>query len=637
MLFEENRCRFKLSSMLWSGSNLLINKGIIHQIFTFQRSCKSSGAKGDPLGVKLRDLLRKYAKMSPFNRNVLVPQHASLEHATNVHSNIREPSSSAIYSIPSDDTIEIIRELSESILRRESSQENAHEHRGKSNGDSVSFSILGQFLHLCELFGGFDRKYHPDHTTVSYNLAFSQKLQEMTARENHFLTADTVSNSDCTFYIAYTAARLVRCVLSSRSTVQLDLKCRSKFISALCRVGDLTVAGELIIQAAKNRTLKKRDLEPIILHTQNKFVTDYVRRLAKEHDITLEDWVYGILLQPSTQDGDAAEIHELLTEMQDDHPIMDPRNFEKLKHVSHYMSPTLCRNESQISKSSNVAPNSAEKAFVSRRTLHGFCNVCLRPLKLFPFSDNLRAELLRDIQQIPLIRPKSRDVVDRFFSKLRSTPMDIIVDGANVGYSGLCRGPDSDDICSVPERLRPPALVSHREPPTNFHIWFEHIEAILQCAAQHNLRPVVMLHQRHVQRNLLWDKYHSLVARWEKHGLLIPTPNGIEDDICWLYAAVFHSTTLRRVYVVTNDLMRDHHFSLLSRRSFMRWRDTCRVRYKLFPPGTVARLEFPLPYSNTMQFDETSRNWHIPVAPEKPSDEEFNAKWYCVQIASVRK
>lgn len=46
------------------------------------------------------------------------------------------------------------------------------------------------------------------------------------------------------------------------------------------------------------------------------------------------------------------------------------------------------------------------------------------------------------------------------------------------------------------------------------------------------------------------------------------------DDWYWLYAAVYIGG---RVLVLTNDEMRDHHFSMLSHRSFQRWKERHQV------------------------------------------------------------
>ncbi|CAN0405306.1 unnamed protein product, partial [Laminaria digitata] len=46
------------------------------------------------------------------------------------------------------------------------------------------------------------------------------------------------------------------------------------------------------------------------------------------------------------------------------------------------------------------------------------------------------------------------------------------------------------------------------------------------------------------------------------------------DDWYWLHAAVY---TGGKVLVLTNDEMRDHHFSMLSHRSFQRWKERHQV------------------------------------------------------------
>ena len=69
--------------------------------------------------------------------------------------------------------------------------------------------------------------------------------------------------------------------------------------------------------------------------------------------------------------------------------------------------------------------------------------------------------------------------------------------------------------------------------------------------------PLIILHCRHLHPKAVPADCVSLVAQWKAENLIYETPRGANDDWFWLYTAV----TLR-CYVVTNDLMRDHHFQV---------------------------------------------------------------------------
>jgi len=76
----------------------------------------------------------------------------------------------------------------------------------------------------------------------------------------------------------------------------------------------------------------------------------------------------------------------------------------------------------------------------------------------------------------------------------------------------------------------------------------------------------------------------------ELEGLLYSVPsNRVDDDWYWLYAAISPAQSAATVqpYVITNDLMRDHKFSLLHSDSFMRWRNAQIVYFSLNRPGYI--------------------------------------------------
>ena len=180
----------------------------------------------------------------------------------------------------------------------------------------------------------------------------------------------------------------------------------------------------------------------------------------------------------------------------------------------------------------------------------------------------------------------------------------------------------------------------------------------------------------------------EIVARWQREGLVYRVPMGNNDDWFWLYAAVTQpepsrtilpppraaATTAataaataaasssrgggsdspsaaasaitasapvgyRGVLVVSNDYMRDHHFSMLHARSFLKWRErhqtTFHFAWDKAAGGFLPVFQFPRVYSHRMQgtgssssggsdcsgdgatdahLELSQRTWHFPIA-----------------------
>ena len=112
----------------------------------------------------------------------------------------------------------------------------------------------------------------------------------------------------------------------------------------------------------------------------------------------------------------------------------------------------------------------------------------------------------------------------------------------------------------------------------------------------------------------------SIVGRWQREGLVYRVPPGNNDDWFWLYAAVTQPAPTRSlvpsgggvpdngyrgVLVVSNDYMRDHHFSMLAPRSFLKWRERHQATFSFawdhVERGLLPTFRFPRVYSHRMQ------------------------------------
>ena len=89
--------------------------------------------------------------------------------------------------------------------------------------------------------------------------------------------------------------------------------------------------------------------------------------------------------------------------------------------------------------------------------------------------------------------------------------------------------------------------------------------------------------------------------------------------------------------VVSNDEMRDHHFGMLSPRSFLRWKERhvvhfsfCKKKKNLEP-----ELEYPPSYSIAIQ-DHPGRSWLFPCSEAAGGGQGGSREWLLVRPAEAK-
>lgn len=222
-----------------------------------------------------------------------------------------------------------------------------------------------------------------------------------------------------------------------------------------------------------------------------------------------------------------------------------------------------------------------------------------------------------------------------------------------------------DDACSetVSGSLPPPSSRKGKQrSAVDVQLDFPLIDQALQMAMSvHGFkRPLILLHQRHCNPGRLSPQNAALLAAWQQAKRVYTTPHGANDDGWWLYAALFLSRAKDNasspfgssssrpsihqdsddsapvwsggsmekrqgtgdggVFVLTNDLLRDHLFKLLSPRSLTRWREHYCVRFRCERVEEKTHLvwEWPPPYSRAPQ-ERTVRLRSAAAAPTPPS------------------
>ena len=362
-------------------------------------------------------------------------------------------------------------------------------------------------------------------------------------------------------------------------------------------------------------TLKVRDIRAFLRYNTNVGIAEFMLYFAQRNSIPLQSGDFEFVL---------LGIKKAKLSLESRHVLL--RHMQNVTHTISLQIIEFLRIQSQLMEIKlfhlKIHGPSLPKHGIARLAI---CNKCGAQLLRSPLNVKFRDKVLLEIRE-KCYRRANKHALLAFLNRIHNTRMDVIVDGANVGFSGLYRGEDTNITCSLDVEKRPQKPFSSSPAPVLHHLWFEHIDAVIRSLCIMGLRPVVMLHQRHIQSHRLWDKYMSMVQSWISENILICTPNGIDDDLFWLYAVMYHSGTNHRTYIVTNDLVRDHQFALDEQSALKGFHNECRVPYQILPPGTFAKLHFPLPYSIYPQFSSETSRWHLPTTSNGKVD------WHCCRL-----
>lgn len=265
----------------------------------------------------------------------------------------------------------------------------------------------------------------------------------------------------------------------------------------------------------------------------------------------------------------------------------------------------------------------------------GVCSNCQEQVQSFDLTAEERAGFQKDVVEklmlprtrmeshyekdtpvTPAVQKQREEEIARFFACLdQDRTFNAVIDGANVGYYGLSSWYREAKLALLTAQgISNPTVDPNVEVPFPVDVSpkFEIIDDMVQKVRALGLTPVVMLHERHLSR-AVGTPNATILSKWTQEKAIISTPYFLNDDYCWLAAAVGRPGCV----VVTNDLMRDHHFLMLSQRPFLRWRQRFRITYRAFvhAGGTVSlAVRLPRPFSVWVQQSAASHRWHIPYS-----------------------
>ncbi|ESL11627.1 hypothetical protein TRSC58_00618 [Trypanosoma rangeli SC58] len=267
----------------------------------------------------------------------------------------------------------------------------------------------------------------------------------------------------------------------------------------------------------------------------------------------------------------------------------------------------------------------------------GTCSCCGDVLRGHRFTAAQKTGLLNDVMKVVTMTPRGNLTRVRVafeawrrFILTHGQRIDVLIDGANLGYYGLSSWYEEAKRALLlkhgvkADKIMPKDVMWTKHRAVDVTVNFQLIDLAVQEARHRGMQPLILLHERHCESKNLTAESEVIVANWRCVGILYCTPSGLNDDLCWLYAALELTTPTdtaaagspeKTVWVLTNDLMRDHHFKLLSPRFFARWRDRHRIAFKCSREDgrTLLHWEMPEPYARCIQ-ELKPLAWHIPIS-----------------------
>ncbi|CUG92424.1 ribonuclease-like, putative [Bodo saltans] len=280
----------------------------------------------------------------------------------------------------------------------------------------------------------------------------------------------------------------------------------------------------------------------------------------------------------------------------------------------------------------------------------GRCPQCGEQLTHFEFTEAERSIMVEDIME-KLIRPriaavshyqpnllvddamrtKREEDLGAFLEAIKTMEFDAVIDGANVGYYGLSHWYSKAKRALLESRGLNVEKVSYGELhdvpfPVDVSPQFSTLDEMVTNVRRLGYKPLIVLHERHTSLATAPAYNAPYLQKWRDENVLLPSPGFLNDDYCWLLAAMMRKSCA----VVTNDLMRDHHFGMLSQRSFLRWRQRVRIPYKAFVQAVDGAVKLnvlrPSVFSTWTQQDASTRRWHVPFLKSKETLDQATNK-----------
>lgn len=216
----------------------------------------------------------------------------------------------------------------------------------------------------------------------------------------------------------------------------------------------------------------------------------------------------------------------------------------------------------------------------------GLCLDTKHQLKSIEMSETRHKLLLQQIETLACTNEKRTSQWSEFRTWLdKHSPengYDAIIDAANVGY--------------------------YHQNFTGGGFNYAQIQHLIDWFHARQQRVLVVLHFNRTRDSAVPEPDRQMVQEWKDKNYMFCCRPGNNDDWYWLYAAVWSKNP--RTLLVTNDCMRDHHFSMLNPRTFLRWKERHQTTFDIKGCKTVI-LHQPSKYSKQSQ--QLDASWHFPA------------------------
>ena len=397
----------------------------------------------------------------------------------------------------------------------------------------------------------------------------------------------------------------------------LNLSSYPLIIRILCSLNRFDEALKYL-EMATDINVKNRMISPFFEFNKNLRLLIMLFDKYKYHNVFLEKEYYYLFLNFKTHKLSSSlsyDEEKVKTIIQEIFKIWSDNDFimknQLLDLVSFWIKPNLKSKSNFFTLSSNIVIGNQNH---NNNNLNVFCNICkTKPIK--HILEKVEKEKLTN--DLILAHPESKKNLEIFidwFNKNLKTERETekekekeketkikqlnILDGGNIGH--FVKGEFSFDV--IKKLLNKLSINSDGETIN-----------------------LLIIHQRHFKKYK--TEINLEINKDNDNNLVYLTPYQENDDLYWMLASFL--SDYEKTFVITNDLLRDHHVNKLDETLFKRWKDNHLTTYSSdITYVSEIKLNYPLEYTIGFQFHETETEvvYHIPV-----EEGENNIEWYCMK------
>ena len=171
---------------------------------------------------------------------------------------------------------------------------------------------------------------------------------------------------------------------------------------------------------------------------------------------------------------------------------------------------------------------------------------------------------------------------------------NVVVDATNVAR--FQQGENSDKALSKPHYLQ--------------------LQRVVKALTEKGQKVLLCINETHIQKLSAGNK--KIMDEIEKMCVVKQTPSGMDDDLCWLFAAI----SIQNAYLLTTDKLRDHIYAINPK--IEKWKEYNRVTFDICRETQEITFNYPRGYEvkphigqKTMGCGPVEEFLWIPSDPEK--------------------